>query len=152
MFASRGTGQVFRPPRRGTGQVFSRRSELRSIPPAQESEFASLQPFEPGVPERISIAPRTLRTFRFRGNTLDVVERLTGYPRAQSRNHNPGVFPGETARGWGGEATPQLKTYFGLAGPTLIHSYEAIGPDLAVWVIGAPPTTDIDIQAWVYLH
>jgi hypothetical protein len=41
---------------------------------------------------------------------------------------------------------------FSLSGPTLIHTYDVIGPELAVWVLGAAPQTDVDIQAWVFLH
>jgi hypothetical protein len=33
-----------------------------------------------------------------------------------------------------------------------IHTYPVIGPELAVWVLGAPPHTDVDIQAWVFLN
>lgn len=51
-----------------------------------------------------------------------------------------------------GSTLSQEVEHFALGGPTLIHSYEVIGPDLAVWVLGAPPKTDVDIQAWVFLH
>jgi hypothetical protein len=33
-----------------------------------------------------------------------------------------------------------------------IHTYPVIGPELAVWVLGAPPHTAVDIQAWVFLN
>lgn len=33
-----------------------------------------------------------------------------------------------------------------------IHTYPVIGPELAVWVLGAPKNTDVDIQAWVFLN
>jgi hypothetical protein len=33
-----------------------------------------------------------------------------------------------------------------------IHTYPVIGPELVVWVLGAPPNTDVDIQAWVFLN
>ena len=33
-----------------------------------------------------------------------------------------------------------------------IHTYSVIGPELVVWVLGAPPNTDVDIQAWVFLN
>jgi hypothetical protein len=51
-----------------------------------------------------------------------------------------------------GSTLSQEVEHFALGGPTLIHSYDVIGPDLAVWVLGAPPNTDVDIQAWVFLH
>ena len=51
-----------------------------------------------------------------------------------------------------GSTLAQEIDHFGLGGPTLIHSYDVIGPDLAVWITGAPPNTDVEIQAWVFLH
>jgi hypothetical protein len=33
-----------------------------------------------------------------------------------------------------------------------IHSYDVIGPDLLVWLQGAPANTKVDVQAWVFLH
>jgi len=51
-----------------------------------------------------------------------------------------------------GSTLSQEVEHFALGGPTLIHTYEVMGPDLAVWVMGAPPNTDVDIQAWVFLH
>jgi hypothetical protein len=51
-----------------------------------------------------------------------------------------------------GSTLSQEIEHFALGGPTLIHSYDVIGPDLAVWVLGAPPNSDVDIQAWVFLH
>lgn len=41
---------------------------------------------------------------------------------------------------------------FSLGGPVLIHTYSVVGPDLAVWILGAPPNTNVDLQAWVFLH
>jgi hypothetical protein len=41
---------------------------------------------------------------------------------------------------------------FPLGGPILIHSYDVMGPELNVWVTGAPPNTAVDIQAWVFLR
>ncbi len=35
---------------------------------------------------------------------------------------------------------------------TRIHSYDVIGPDLVVWIQGAPANTSVDVQAWVFLH
>jgi hypothetical protein len=35
---------------------------------------------------------------------------------------------------------------------TRIHSYDVIGPDLLVWIMGAPANTKVDVQAWVFLH
>jgi hypothetical protein len=51
-----------------------------------------------------------------------------------------------------GSTLSQEIDHFALSGPTLIHTYEVVGPDLAVWVLGAPPSTDVEIQAWVFLH
>jgi hypothetical protein len=37
-------------------------------------------------------------------------------------------------------------------GPLLIRTYSVMGPDFTVTVMGAPPNTDVDIQAWVFLN
>lgn len=34
----------------------------------------------------------------------------------------------------------------------VIHTYDVVAPELTVWVLGAPPDTDVDLQAWVFLH
>jgi hypothetical protein len=36
--------------------------------------------------------------------------------------------------------------------PPVIHSYRVMGPELSVVLVGAPPNTSFDIQAWVFLH
>ena len=51
-----------------------------------------------------------------------------------------------------GQTLSQEIEHFALGGPVLIHTYDVIGPELAVWVMGAPPNTNVDIQAWVFLH
>jgi len=51
-----------------------------------------------------------------------------------------------------GATLAQEIDHFALAGPVVIHTYPVIGPDLAVWIMGAPPNTDVDVQAWVFLH
>ena len=51
-----------------------------------------------------------------------------------------------------GTTLSQEIDHFSLSGPTLIHSYDVIGPDLAVWLFGVPPNSDVDVQAWVFLH
>jgi hypothetical protein len=51
-----------------------------------------------------------------------------------------------------GQTLAQEIEHFALGGPVLIHTYNVIGPELAVWVKGAPPNTNVDIQAWVFLH
>lgn len=51
-----------------------------------------------------------------------------------------------------GSTLAQGIDHFSLSGPTLIHTYPVIGPDLAVWIVGVPPATSIDVQAWVFLH
>ena len=33
-----------------------------------------------------------------------------------------------------------------------IHTYDVVGPELAIWVMGAPANTNVNVQAWVFLH
>jgi hypothetical protein len=33
-----------------------------------------------------------------------------------------------------------------------IHSFNVIGPEFSVVLTGGPATTDVPIQAWVFLH
>ena len=51
-----------------------------------------------------------------------------------------------------GSTLSQEIEHFALGGPTLIHSVDVIGPEIPVWVLGAPPNGDVDIQGWVFLH
>ena len=51
-----------------------------------------------------------------------------------------------------GATLAQEIDHFSLGGPVLIHTYSVAGPDLAVWIQGAPPKVDVKVQAWVFLH
>ena len=41
---------------------------------------------------------------------------------------------------------------FPLDGPTVIHTYTVVGPELSISISNAPPNTKVNIQAWVFLH
>jgi hypothetical protein len=58
------------------------------------------------------------------------------------------VYMGKIS-GW---TLAQVVETFPLSGSTVIHTYPVIGPEMTVWVLGAPPNTDVEIQAWVLLH
>ena len=33
-----------------------------------------------------------------------------------------------------------------------IRSYRVVGPELNLWIKGAPPNKDVNVQGWVFLH
>jgi hypothetical protein len=51
-----------------------------------------------------------------------------------------------------GTTLSQLLEQFPLGTTARIHAYDVIGPDFSVVLTGAPPNTDVPIQAWVFLH
>lgn len=51
-----------------------------------------------------------------------------------------------------GTTLSQLMEQFPLGTTAQIHAYDVIGPDFSVVLTGAPPNTDVPIQAWVFLH
>ena len=51
-----------------------------------------------------------------------------------------------------GSTLSQLMEQFPLGTTARIHAYDVIGPDFSVVLTGAPPNTDVPIQAWIFLH
>lgn len=37
-------------------------------------------------------------------------------------------------------------------GPATIRTYDVVGPEMGVWVRGGPPNTEVQLQAWLFLH
>ena len=37
-------------------------------------------------------------------------------------------------------------------GPGTIHTFNVVGPEMSVWVLGGPPNTAVQLQAWLFLH
>ncbi len=37
-------------------------------------------------------------------------------------------------------------------GAAAIHTFNVVGPEMAVWVRGGPPNTAVQLQAWLFLH
>jgi predicted small secreted protein len=73
--------------------------------------------------------PNQIRVLRVEVN----MGKISGDTLAQTIDRFPAAFPGHP-------------------GPVRIHTYRVMGPDLAVWVLGAPPNIDVAIQAWVFMH
>jgi hypothetical protein len=51
-----------------------------------------------------------------------------------------------------GTTLSQVMEQFPLGTTAQIHAYDVIGPDFSVVLTGAPPNTDVPIQAWIFLH
>lgn len=51
-----------------------------------------------------------------------------------------------------GSTLAQTLKQFPLGTTAQIHAFDVIGPDFSVVLTGAPPNTDVPIQAWVFLH
>ncbi|HET6936429.1 MAG TPA: hypothetical protein VFI72_16420 [Candidatus Angelobacter sp.] len=51
-----------------------------------------------------------------------------------------------------GSTLAQYVDQFPLGTTARIHAFDVIGPDFSVVLTGAPPNTDVPIQAWVFLH
>jgi hypothetical protein len=51
-----------------------------------------------------------------------------------------------------GTTLAQLVAQFPLGTTAQIHAFDVIGPEFSVVLTGAPPNTDVPIQAWVFLH
>lgn len=51
-----------------------------------------------------------------------------------------------------GSTLAQYVDQFPLGTTARIHAFDVVGPDFSVVLTGAPPNTDVPIQAWVFLH
>lgn len=51
-----------------------------------------------------------------------------------------------------GQTLAESVATFPLGTTAQIHTFNVIGPDFSVVLTGGPPTTDVPIQAWVFLH
>jgi hypothetical protein len=50
-----------------------------------------------------------------------------------------------------GSTLSQVVASFPLGAAT-IHTLNVVGPEITVWVLGGPPNTAVQIQAWLFLH
>jgi len=74
-----------------------------------------------------------------------------GYPD-QARNLTIEVSMGKISGETFAESIDRFTLDFRRFERSRIHTYDVIGPDLTVWILGAPPHMDVDVQAWVFLH
>lgn len=51
-----------------------------------------------------------------------------------------------------GSTLAQTVGTFPLGTSAIIHTFEVVGPEFSVILIGGPPNTDVPIQAWVFFH
>jgi hypothetical protein len=73
------------------------------------------------------------------------------YP-GQARNLKVRVITGKISGTTFAVSLDHFTLDFRQFGHLRIHSYDVIGPELVVWILGATPNTDVDVQAWVFLH
>ena len=51
-----------------------------------------------------------------------------------------------------GQTLAQTVAQFALGTAGQIHTFDVVGPEFSVVLTGGPPSTDVPIQAWVFLH
>ncbi|HEX2046127.1 MAG TPA: hypothetical protein VHF27_00075 [Acidimicrobiales bacterium] len=51
-----------------------------------------------------------------------------------------------------GSTLAQTVGTFLLGTDAVIHTFSVVGPEMTVVIVGGPPSTVIDVQAWVFLH
>jgi hypothetical protein len=51
-----------------------------------------------------------------------------------------------------GTTLAQTLEQFPLGTTARIHAFDIVGPDFSIVLTGAPPNTEVPIQAWVFLH
>ena len=51
-----------------------------------------------------------------------------------------------------GETLAQVVSQFPLGSATEIHTFNVVGPEFNLELVGGPPNTAVPIQAWVFLH
>jgi hypothetical protein len=51
-----------------------------------------------------------------------------------------------------GTTLTQQVGFFPLENIPKIHTFEVVGPEFSIVLIGAAPRTDVAIQAWVFVH
>jgi hypothetical protein len=42
--------------------------------------------------------------------------------------------------------------FFKLSANSVVHTYDVIGPEFAIFLTQGPPDTSVPIQAWIFLH
>ncbi len=51
-----------------------------------------------------------------------------------------------------GSTLAQVISAFALSTSAVIHTFNVVGPELSVTLVGGPANTTVNIQAWVFLH
>lgn len=51
-----------------------------------------------------------------------------------------------------GSTLGQVISAFALSTSAVIHTFNVVGPELSVTLVGGPANTVVNIQAWVFLH